>query len=132
MRAPEHRRAVGPLAVVGERHAHRAHAGGREILARVDRQDAGGGQRGGEVHLADHGMRMRRTQYIAIGLAGKVDVILEAAIAAEEALVLEAPHRLPDSELAHRSLSLSPPIRRPGESRDPPRREALKSPTDRR
>ena len=35
---------------------------GGEILARVDRQDAGGGPRGGEVHLADRGMRMRRAQ----------------------------------------------------------------------
>jgi hypothetical protein len=31
--------------------------------------------------------------------------VLEAAVAAEETLVLEAPHRLPDSELAHRSVS---------------------------
>jgi hypothetical protein len=105
MRAPEHRRAVRPLAVVGERHAHRAHPRGREIVAGVDRQDARCRERGGEVHLADRGMRMRRAQHIAMSLAGQVDVVLEAAIAAQEALVLEAPHRLPDSELAHRSLS---------------------------
>jgi len=105
MRAPEHRRAVRPLAIVGERHAHRAHAGRREIVAGVNRQDAGGGERGGEVHSVDSGMRMRRAQHIAVSLAGQVDVVLEAAIAAEKALVLEAPHRLPDSELAHRSLS---------------------------
>jgi hypothetical protein len=50
-------------------------------------------------------MRVRRAQHIGVGLAGQVDVVLEAAVAAEEALVLEAPHRLSDSELAHRSIS---------------------------
>jgi hypothetical protein len=52
-------------------------------------------------------------------LAGQVDIVLEAAVAAEQALVLEAPYRLPDSELAHRAYS----HRHPGEGRDPPCRE---------
>jgi len=32
--------------------------------------------------------------------------MLEAAFATQEAPVLKAPHRLPDSELAHRSISI--------------------------
>jgi len=40
-----------------------------------------------------------------MGLAGQVHVILEAAFAAQEAPVLKSPHRLSDSELAHRSPS---------------------------
>jgi hypothetical protein len=36
-------------------------------------------------------------------LAEQVVVVLETAVAAQEALVLETPHRLPDSELAHYS-----------------------------
>jgi len=38
-------------------------------------------------------------------LARQVDIILEATLAAQEAPVLKPPHRLPDSELAHRSIS---------------------------
>ena len=56
-----------------------------------------------EVELADAGMGMRRAQHIGVGLAEQVVVVLETAVAAQEALVLEAPHRLPDSELAHYS-----------------------------
>jgi hypothetical protein len=51
-------------------------------------------------------MGVRRAQHHAVGLAQKVDVVLEAALAAQEAPVLKAPHRLPDSELAHRSVSV--------------------------
>ena len=46
-------------------------------------------------------MRVRRAQHIAVGLAGQVDVVLKAAVAGQQPLVLEAPHRLPDPELAH-------------------------------
>jgi hypothetical protein len=49
-------------------------------------------------------MGVRRAQHIAISLARQRDVVLEAAIAAQQALVLEAPHRLPYSELAHTAL----------------------------
>jgi len=41
-----------------------------------------------------------------MGLMGQVDIVLEAPFAAQEAPILETPHRLPDSELAHRSLSI--------------------------
>jgi len=44
-------------------------------------------------------MGVRRAQHIAIGLAGQREVVLKAAVAAQQALVLEAPHRLPYSEL---------------------------------
>ena len=46
-------------------------------------------------------MRMRRAQHVAVGLAGQVPVVLEAAVAAREAPVFEALDRLPDPELAH-------------------------------
>src|SRR5205085_5946812 len=109
-----------------QRHTHRAHAGRREILAGIDRQHPGRGLRRAQIHPAHHGMRMRRAQHETISLAGQGDVVLKAAIAAQQALILETPHRLSDSELAHRSIS--PPSRRPGESRDPPRCEMLKAP----
>ncbi len=50
-------------------------------------------------------MGVRRAQHHGMGLAGQVDIVLEAAFAAQKALVLEAPHRLPDSELAHDRFS---------------------------
>jgi hypothetical protein len=103
MRAPEHRRAVRPLAL--QRHPHRADAGGDEVVAGIDRQDARRGLRRRQIDRADRGMRVRRAQHHGMGLAEQVDVVLEAAVAAQEALVLEAPHRLPDSELAHCSMS---------------------------
>ena len=46
-------------------------------------------------------MGVRRSQHVSVSLAVKVVVALEAAVASQEALVLEAPHRLPDPELAH-------------------------------
>ncbi len=46
-------------------------------------------------------MGMRRAQHIGMKLAEQVFVVLETAIAAQQALVLETPHRLPDPELAH-------------------------------
>src|SRR5439155_10407357 len=56
----------------------------------------------------DRGMGVRRAQHIAVSLSGQVYVVLKAAVAAEEALILEAPHRLPDPELAHRHLHVIP------------------------
>jgi hypothetical protein len=45
---------------------------------------------------------VRRAQYIGVGLTEQIVVALEAAVAAQQALILEAPYRLADSELAHR------------------------------
>ena len=50
-------------------------------------------------------MGVRRAQHHGMGLAGQVDIVLEAAFAAQKAPVLEALDRLPDSELAHASFS---------------------------
>jgi len=54
-----------------------------------------------EVKLADASMGVRRAQQVSACLAVQVVVALETAVAAQETLVLETPHRLPDSELAH-------------------------------
>jgi hypothetical protein len=103
MGAPEHRRAVRPLAL--KRHPHPAHIRGGEVIAGVDRQHPGRGLRRGHIDPTDRRMRMRRAQHIGMGLAGQIEIVLEAAVAAEQPLVLEAPHRLPYSELAHGSIS---------------------------
>ncbi len=80
MGAPEHRRAVRPLAA--ERHPHHAEPGRGEIVAGVDRQDAGRGLCRGQIDRADRGMGMRRAQHCRIGLAGQAHVVLKAAVAA--------------------------------------------------
>src|SRR6516162_10973361 len=46
-------------------------------------------------------MGVRRAQHVSVSLAVQVVVALETAVAAQETLVLETPHRLSDSELAH-------------------------------
>src|SRR5260370_145834 len=57
---------------------------------------------------SSHTACVPRAQHKGISLAGQGEIVLEAAVAAEETLVLEAPHRLPDSELAHdRHLQMS-------------------------
>jgi hypothetical protein len=56
-----------------------------------------------EVKLPHASMCVRRAQHVRVCLAMQVVVALEATVAAQEALVLETPHWLADSELAHRS-----------------------------
>jgi alpha-D-ribose 1-methylphosphonate 5-phosphate C-P lyase len=46
---------------------------------------------------------VRRTQHVSVRLAVQVVAVLETAVAAQEALILETPHRLPDAKLAHYS-----------------------------
>ena len=50
-------------------------------------------------------MGVWRTQHTSVCLAVQVVVALEMAVAAQEALVLETPHRLPNSEFARASCS---------------------------
>src|SRR4051794_39463443 len=60
-------------------------------------------------------MRVRRAQHVAMRLSGQGHVMLKPPEAGQQPLVLEAPHRLPDPELAHSS-----PFRcHPGAGRDP-------------
>ena len=99
--ASEHRRSVGPLAL--KRDAHDAELGLDEIVSSHDQRDTWHGQGCHEVELADASMGVRRAQHVSVCLAVQVVVALEAAVAAQEALVLETPHRLADSELTHRS-----------------------------
>jgi hypothetical protein len=47
-------------------------------------------------------MGVWRTQHTSVCLAVQVVVALEMAVAAQEALVLETPHRLPNSEFARK------------------------------
>ena len=46
-------------------------------------------------------MGVRRAQHVSVCLAVQVVIALETAVAAQETLVLETPHRLPDSEFTH-------------------------------
>jgi hypothetical protein len=95
----EHRRSVRPLAL--ERDAHHAELGRDEVVAGHDQRDAGRGLGCREIELADMGMRVWRTQHVSVCLAMQIIVALKAAAAGQETLVLETPHRLSDSELAH-------------------------------
>ena len=97
--ASEHRRPVRPLAL--ERYAHDAELGLDKVVAGHDQHDPGRGLRRCEVERTDACMGVRRAQHISVCLAEQVVVVLETAVAAQKALVLETPHRLPDSELAH-------------------------------
>ena len=54
-----------------------------------------------DVDLLDARMRMRGQQHHAVAHAGQRDVVDIAPRPGEEPLVLDAPHRLPDSELGH-------------------------------
>ena len=101
MGAREHRRPIGALAL--ERDPHRAELGRHQVVAGEDQLYAGRRLRRAQVELADMGVGMRRAQHIRMHLAEQIVVVLKAAIAAQQPLVLEAPHRLPDSELAHRA-----------------------------
>ena len=99
MAAREHRRPVGALAL--KRHAHDAEPRRDKIVAGQHEKDSGRRLRSAQVEPADLGMGMRRAQDIGVGLARQVDVVLKAAIAREQPLVLKALDRLPDPELAH-------------------------------
>jgi hypothetical protein len=72
-------------------------------------------------------MGMRRAQHHAVRLALQVDVVLKAALAAQEAPVLKAPHRLPDPELAHRLPHCHPGVRRDPLPRRAPTRRIARS-----
>ena len=54
-----------------------------------------------QLEFANAGMGVRRAQHVGVCLTEQVVIALETAVAAEEALILETPHRLPDSKLAH-------------------------------
>ena len=57
------------------------------------------------VDRPDPRMGVRRAHEHRMGLAGQVDVVVEAALAAQQARVLEALDRLADAELAHQRHS---------------------------
>ncbi len=114
MRGRPHGRAVGPLAL--ERHLHGAEA--LHVGAGEDGSHTGSGGRGGRVDRTDSRMGMGGPDDHHMRLAGLVDVVVEAAFTAEETDVLEALHRLPDTELPH-------PIRLLWRASDAPARAIL-------
>ena len=86
------------------RHQVRGHAGelvGGDVGAGEDGEHAGRRLRLGNVDLLDAGVGMRRQHVDAEGHAGQHNVVDVAALANEEALVLDSAHRLSDSELGH-------------------------------
>ena len=105
MRPPEHRRPVRPLPL--ERHPHRAEPGRRQILAGIDRQHRRRRPRRRQVDRPDARVGVRRAQHKAVRLSRQADIVLKPPEPGQQPLVLEAPHRLPDPELAHfRSIRL--------------------------
>src|SRR5262249_13386992 len=54
-----------------------------------------------EVEPADASMGVRRAQHASMRLSVEVIVALKTAVAAQKTLVLETPHRLPNTEFAH-------------------------------
>ncbi len=99
MRRGEHRRAVGTLA--RERHRHRAEPVAREVGAREHREDAGRRRGRGRIDRPDPRVGVHRAHDDGVGLAGKVHVRVEAALAAQEPDVLEPLDPLSDPELPH-------------------------------
>lgn len=74
----------------------RADALGRQVGGGEDAADAGERARRRGIDRRDLRMAVRRAQHDAVELARRVDVLDEAAPAAQEARVLEAAHRAPD------------------------------------
>ena len=99
MSASEHRRSVRPFAL--ERHAHDAELGLDEVVASHAQRNARRGLSCRQLEFANAGMGVRRAQHVGVRLTEQVVIALEPAVAAEEALILETPHWLPDSKLAH-------------------------------
>ena len=102
VRRRPHGAAVGTLAL--ERHPHRAEPVARDVGAREHGEDAGSARGGGGVEGADPRVGVHRPHDDGVRLAGKVDVVVETALAPQEPDVLEPFDRLPDSKLAHRRL----------------------------
>ena len=94
----EHRRAVGTLAL--ERHLH-----GAELVAEIgageDRERAGRLQGRFGVDARDLCVGVHRAHDDRVRLPGKIDVVVKATLALDEADVLEPLDRLPDPELPH-------------------------------
>ena len=86
------------------RHQVRGHAGelvGSDVGAGEDGEHAGRRLRLRNVDLLDAGVGVRREHVDAEGHAGQHDVVDIAALAYQEALVLDPAHRLSDPELGH-------------------------------
>ena len=78
---------------------------GVEIRDRVDGENTGRCLRRRGVERADAGMRVRRAQQIAPGLAGEVDIVGKMPGAGQKALVLAPLDRLADAELLDRDVA---------------------------
>ena len=95
-----HRAAVAPLEAA--RHRQVAPPRGPPVGAGQHREHAGRGLGRRHVDRADFRMGMGRAQHMAERHAGQRDVVDVAAAATHQAWVLEAGHRLTNSELVHR------------------------------
>ena len=102
VRRREHRRAVGALAL--ERHLHRAEVVA-EVVTGEDGEDAGDLERGLRVDAGDARVGVQRADDDRVGLAQQVHVVVEAALALDEADVLEPLDALTNPELAHQGTS---------------------------
>ena len=99
-----HRLPVGTLA----RHVRLGHAEtvGHDVVAGIDRENAGRPTRRLNVDRLHQGMRVRRAHEHGVGLPRQVNVVDVASLAAQQAWVLEPQHGLADSILAHDVLIL--------------------------
>ena len=76
---------------------------GKRVLAGQDREYAGHGAGRGRIDPADQGMRVRRAQRRAMGLARKIEIVAVAAAAGEEAQVLLAAYGVSNTCLHSRA-----------------------------
>jgi hypothetical protein len=84
-----------------EERRERAELLGGRIGAGEHAQDTGSRFCRRDIDPADAGMGMRRVHHRRVALMRQVDVVDVAGAAGDEALVLDAAHRLPDSEFEH-------------------------------
>jgi hypothetical protein len=73
-----------------------------QIGARIGREHAGHGARGGDVEAANRAVRIWRAQHVAPGLARHADIGRIQPLAPQQARVLVARDRLPGAEFLDR------------------------------
>ena len=90
------RRSVATLAAPVRREI--ADSVGRQIGAREDGEDSAGGAGRRRIDRADGGVRVRRTHHDGVRLMGQAHIVGVAPEPLEQARILDAAHRLPDTE----------------------------------
>jgi hypothetical protein len=95
----KHRAATAQL--VGRHRRQRAEAVGAIILSGQYGMDTRHLQRRARVYVGDVGVSMWRTHDGGVQLVGKFEIVVKAALPAQQAWILVPQHRLSDGEFAH-------------------------------